>query len=171
MLLAMFLGISFGSLVNALQDFIFVDLIFSYLVLNYLTIGTNFHKSIKTSSCSFGFTPLYGGKWVSSGTQLGSIGIKSALLCVFTTSFAIFSALLISSFLLLAMVNIGSVNTFSAPDSPSFKDTLVNIFLQIGSYNVREICCRLLFLYCLVMDFLKIGENGEKIKIFLITFI
>ena len=96
----MFLGISFGSLVNALQDLIFVDLIFSYLVSGLFdALGQIFISLLKLLVVPLVFVSLVCGvSQVSSGTQLGSIGIKSALLYVFTTSFAIFSALLISSF-------------------------------------------------------------------------
>jgi Na+/H+-dicarboxylate symporter len=106
---------------------------------------------------------------VSSGSQLGSIGIKSALLYLLTTSFAIFSALLIASFFSPgAGINIETVNTFSAPEAPSLKETLINIFptnpvSAMSEGNMLQIIVfALLFGYGL----LKIGENGEKIKIF-----
>ena len=111
----MFLGISFGSLVNTFQNFFFVELIFTYLVSGLFdVVGQIFISLLKLLVVPLVFVSLVCGvSQVSSGSQLGSIGIKSALLYVFTTSFAIFSALLIASFFTPGDgINIESVNTF-----------------------------------------------------------
>ena len=167
----MFLGISFGSLVNTLQDLIFIDLIFSYLVSGLFdALGQIFISLLKLLVVPLVFVSLVCGvSQVSSGTQLGTIGMKSALLYVLTTSFAIFSALLISSFFTFGDgINIDSVNTFSAPDSPSFKDTLVNIFPTNPVHAMSEGNMLQIIVFALLFGYglLKIGENGEKIKSF-----
>ena len=167
----MFLGISFGSLTNNFQDFFFAELIFEYLVLGLFDVlGQIFINLLKLLVVPLVFVSLVCGVGqVSSGSQLGSIGIKSALLYLLTTSFAIFSALLIASFFSPgAGINIETVNTFSAPEAPSLKETLINIFptnpvSAMSEGNMLQIIVfALLFGYGL----LKIGENGEKIKIF-----
>ena len=127
----MFLGISFGSLTNNFQNFFFAELIFEYLVLGLFDVlGQIFINLLKLLVVPLVFVSLVCGVGqVSSGSQLGSIGIKSALLYLLTTSFAIFSALLIASFFSPgADINIETVNTFSAPEAPSLKETLINIF-------------------------------------------
>ena len=167
----MFLGISFGSLTNNFQNFFFAELIFEYLVLGLFDVlGQIFINLLKLLVVPLVFVSLVCGVGqVSSGSQLGSIGIKSALLYLLTTSFAIFSALLIASFFSPgAGINIETVNTFSAPEAPSLKETLINIFptnpvSAMSEGNMLQIIVfALLFGYRL----LKIGENGEKIKIF-----
>ena len=167
----MFLGISFGSLTNNFQNFFFAELIFEYLVLGLFDVlGQIFINLLKLLVVPLVFVSLVCGVGqVSSGSQLGSIGIKSALLYLLTTSFAIFSALLIASFFSPgAGINIETVNTFSAPEAPSLKETLINIFptnpvSAMSEGNMLQIIVfALLFGYGL----LKIGENGEKIKIF-----
>lgn len=167
----MFLGISFGGLTNNFQNFFFAELIFEYLVLGLFDVlGQIFINLLKLLVVPLVFVSLVCGVGqVSSGSQLGSIGIKSALLYLLTTSFAIFSALLIASFFSPgAGINIETVNTFSAPEAPSLKETLINIFptnpvSAMSEGNMLQIIVfALLFGYGL----LKIGENGEKIKIF-----
>ena len=167
----MFLGISFGSLVNTFQNFFFVELIFTYLVSGLFdVVGQIFISLLKLLVVPLVFVSLVCGvSQVSSGSQLGSIGIKSALLYVFTTSFAIFSALLIASFFTPGDgINIESVNTFSAPDPPSFKETLINIFPTNPVNAMSEGNMLQIIVFALLFGYglLKIGENGEKIKIF-----
>ena len=167
----MFLGISFGSLVNTFQNFFFVELIFTYLVSGLFdVVGQIFISLLKLLVVPLVFVSLVCGvSQVSSGSQLGSIGIKSALLYVFTTSFAIFIALLIASFFTPGDgINIESVNTFSAPDSPSFKETLINIFPTNPVNAMSEGNMLQIIVFALLFGYglLKIGKNGEKIKIF-----
>jgi Na+/H+-dicarboxylate symporter len=123
-LLAMFLGISFGSLTNNFQNFFFAELIFEYLVLGLFDVlGQIFINLLKLLVVPLVFVSLVCGVGqVSSGSQLGSIGIKSALLYLLTTSFAIFSALLIASFFSPgAGINIETVNTFFCSRGAFFK--------------------------------------------------
>ena len=168
----MFLGISFGSLVNTFQNFFFVELIFTYLVSGLFdVVGQIFISLLKLLVVPLVFVSLVCGvSQVSSGSQLGSIGIKSALLYVFTTSFAIFIALLIASFFTPGDgINIESVNTFSAPDSPSFKETLINIFPTNPVNAMSEGNMLQIIVFALLFGYglLKIGKNGERIKTFL----
>ena len=167
----MFLGISFGSLVNTFQNFFFIELIYTYLVSGLFDVlGQIFISLLKLLVVPLVFVSLVCGvSQVSSGSQLGSIGIKSALLYIFTTSFAIFSALLIASFFTPGDgINIESVNTFSAPDSPSFKETLINIFPTNPVNAMSEGNMLQIIVFALLFGYglLKIGKNGERIKIF-----
>ena len=167
----MFLGISFGSLTNNFQNFFFAELIFEYLVLGLFDVlGQIFINLLKLLVVPLVFVSLVCGVGqVSSGSQLGSIGIKSALLYLLTTSFAIFSALLIASFFSPgAGINIETVNTFSAPEAPSLKETLINIFPTNPVSSMSEGNMLQIIVFALLFGYglLKIGENGEKIKIF-----
>ena len=167
----MFLGIFLGSFTNAFESLFLFELVSSYLVSGLFDVfGQIFINLLKLLVVPLVFVSLVCGVGqVSSGTQLGSIGFKSALLYMLTTSFAIFSALLIASFFSPgAGINIESESTFSAPEAPSLKDTFINIFptnpvSAMSEGNMLQIIVfALLFGYGL----LKIGEKGEKIKNF-----
>ena len=172
----MFLGIFLGSLTNAFESLFLFELVSSYLVSGLFDVfGQIFINLLKLLVVPLVFVSLVCGVGqVSSGTQLGSIGFKSALLYMLTTSFAICSALLIASFFSPgAGINIESASTFSAPEAPSLKDTFINIFptnpvSAMSEGNMLQIIVfALLFGYGL----LKIGDKGVKIKNFLKIFI
>ena len=99
-LLAMFLGIALGSLLNSLQGFAYTNFIYDYLVFGLFDgLGQIFINLLKLLVVPLVFVSLVCGVGqVKSGSQLGSISIKAVSLYLLTTAFAIFSALLIASF-------------------------------------------------------------------------
>ena len=167
----MFLGIFLGSLTNNFQSLFLFELVSSYLVSGLFdVIGQIFINLLKLLVVPLVFVSLVCGVGqVSSGTQLGSIGFKSAFLYMLTTSFAICSALLIASFFSPgAGINIESASTFSAPEAPSLKDTFINIFPTNPVNTMAEGNMLQIIVFALLFGYglLKIGEKGEKIKNF-----
>ena len=126
-LLSMFLGIFFGSLINNL----FLDyslVVFSIEI--FSALGTIFISSLKLMVVPLVFFSLVTGvAQITDSSKLGSISIKAIFLYLATTSIAISLALLFSNF-----INIGSgaglisEAKFVTPTPPSLKEVFVNIF-------------------------------------------
>ena len=126
-LLSMFLGIFFGSLINNL----FLDyslVVFSIEV--FSALGTIFISSLKLMVVPLVFFSLVTGvAQITDSSKLGSISIKAIFLYLATTSIAISLALFFSNF-----INIGSgaglisEAKFVTPTPPSLKEVFVNIF-------------------------------------------
>ena len=126
-LLSMFLGIFFGSLINNL----FLDyslVVFSIEI--FSALGTIFISSLKLMVVPLVFFSLVTGvAQITDSSKLGSISIKAIFLYLATTSIAISLALFISNF-----INIGSgaglisEAKFVTPTPPSLKEVFVNIF-------------------------------------------
>ena len=126
-LLSMFLGIFFGSLINNL----FLDyslVVFSIEI--FSALGTIFISSLKLMVVPLVFFSLVTGvAQITDSSKLGSISIKAIFLYLVTTSIAISLALFFSNFF-----NIGSgaglisEAKFVTPTPPSLKEVFVNIF-------------------------------------------
>ena len=126
-LLSMFLGIFFGSLINNL----FLDyslVVFSIEI--FSALGTIFISSLKLMVVPLVFFSLVtGDAQITDSSKLGSISIKAVFLYLTTTSIAISLALFISNF-----INIGSgaglisEAKFVTPTPPSLKEVFVNIY-------------------------------------------
>lgn len=126
-LLSMFLGIFFGSLINNL----FLDyslVVFSIEI--FSALGTIFISSLKLMVVPLVFFSLVTGvAQITDSSKLGSISIKAIFLYLATTSIAISLALFFSNF-----INIGSgaglisEAKFVTPTPPSLKEVFVNIF-------------------------------------------
>ena len=126
-LLSMFLGIFFGSLINNL----FLDyslVVFSLEI--FSALGTIFISSLKLMVVPLVFFSLVTGvAQITDSSKLGSISIKAIFLYLATTSIAISLALFFSNF-----INIGSgaglisEAKFVTPTPPSLKEVFVNIF-------------------------------------------
>lgn len=126
-LLSMFLGIFFGSLINNL----FLDyslVVFSIEI--FSALGTIFISSLKLMVVPLVFFSLVTGvAQITDSSKLGSISIKAIFLYLATTSIAISLALCFSNFF-----NIGSgaglisEAKFVTPTPPSLKEVFVNIF-------------------------------------------
>ena len=126
-LLSMFLGIFFGSLLNNL----FLDyslVVFSIEI--FSALGTIFISSLKLMVVPLVFFSLVTGvAQITDSSKLGSISIKAIFLYLATTSIAISLALFFSNF-----INIGSgaglisEAKFVTPTPPSLKEVFVNIF-------------------------------------------
>ena len=126
-LLSMFLGIFFGSLINNL----FLDyslVVFSIEI--FSALGTIFISSLKLMVVPLVFFSLVTGvAQITDSSKLGSISIKAIFLYLATTSIAISLALFFSNFF-----NIGSgaglisEAKFVTPTPPSLKEVFVNIF-------------------------------------------
>ena len=126
-LLSMFLGIFFGSLINNL----FLDyslVVFSIEI--FSALGTIFISSLKLMVAPLVFFSLVTGvAQITDSSKLGSISIKAIFLYLATTSIAISLALFFSNF-----INIGSgaglisEAKFVTPTPPSLKEVFVNIF-------------------------------------------
>ena len=126
-LLSMFLGIFFGSLINNL----FLDyslVVFSLEI--FSALGTIFISSLKLMVVPLVFFSLVTGvAQITDSSKLGSISIKAIFLYLATTSIAISLALFFSNFF-----NIGSgaglisEAKFVTPTPPSLKEVFVNIF-------------------------------------------
>ena len=126
-LLSMFLGIFFGSLINNL----FLDyslVVFSIEI--FSALGTIFISSLKLMVVPLVFFSLVTGvAQITDSSKLGSISIKAIFLYLATTSIAISLALFFSNF-----INIGSAAgliseaKFVTPTPPSLKEVFVNIF-------------------------------------------
>ena len=126
-LLSMFLGIFFGSLINNL----FLDyslVLFSIEI--FSALGTIFISSLKLMVVPLVFFSLVTGvAQITDSSKLGSISIKAIFLYLATTSIAISLALFFSNFF-----NIGSgaglisEAKFVTPTPPSLKEVFVNIF-------------------------------------------
>ena len=126
-LLSMFLGIFFGSLINNL----FLDyslVVFSIEI--FSALGTIFISSLKLMVVPLVFFSLViGVAQITDSSKLGSISIKAIFLYLATTSIAISLALFFSNF-----INIGSgaglisEAKFVTPTPPSLKEVFVNIF-------------------------------------------
>ena len=126
-LLSMFLGIFFGSLINNL----FLDyslVVFSMEI--FSALGTIFISSLKLMVVPLVFFSLVTGvAQITDSSKLGSISIKAIFLYLATTSIAISLALFFSNFF-----NIGSgaglisEAKFVTPTPPSLKEVFVNIF-------------------------------------------
>ena len=126
-LLSMFLGIFFGSLINNL----FLDyslVVFSIEI--FSALGTIFISSLKLMVVPLVFFSLVTGvAQITYSSKLGSISIKAIFLYLATTSIAISLALFFSNF-----INIGSgaglisEAKFVTPTPPSLKEVFVNIF-------------------------------------------
>ena len=126
-LLSMFLGIFFGSLINNL----FLDyslVVFSIEI--FSALGTIFISSLKLMVVPLVFFSLVSGvAQITDSSKLGSISIKAIFLYLATTSIAISLALFFSNF-----INIGSgaglisEAKFVTPTPPSLKEVFVNIF-------------------------------------------
>ena len=126
-LLSMFLGIFFGSLINNL----FLDyslVLFSIEI--FSALGKIFISSLKLMVVPLVFFSLVTGvAQITDSSKLGSISIKAIFLYLATTSIAISLALFFSNFF-----NIGSgaglisEAKFVTPTPPSLKEVFVNIF-------------------------------------------
>ena len=126
-LLSMFLGIFFGSLINNL----FLDyslVVFSIEI--FSALGTIFISSLKLMVVPLVvFSLVTGVAQITDSSKLGSISIKAIFLYLATTSIAISLALFFSNFF-----NIGSgaglisEAKFVTPTPPSLKEVFVNIF-------------------------------------------
>ena len=126
-LLSMFLGIFFGSLINNL----FLDyslVVFSIEI--FSALGKIFISSLKLMVVPLVFFSLVTGvAQITDSSKLGSISIKAIFLYLATTSIAISLALFFSNFF-----NIGSgaglisEAKFVTPTPPSLKEVFVNIF-------------------------------------------
>ena len=126
-LLSMFLGIFFGSLINNL----FLDyslVVFSIEI--FSALGKIFISSLKLMVVPLVFFSLVTGvAQITDSSKLGSISIKAIFLYLATTSIAISLALFFSNF-----INIGSgaglisEAKFVTPTPPSLKEVFVNIF-------------------------------------------
>ena len=126
-LLSMFLGIFFGSLINNL----FLDyslVVFSIEI--FSALGTIFISSLKLMVVPLVFFSLVTGvAQITDSSKLGSISIKAIFLYLATTSIAISLALFFSNF-----INIGSgaglisEAKFVTPTPPSLKEVFLNIF-------------------------------------------
>ena len=126
-LLSMFLGIFFGSLINNL----FLDyslVVFSIEI--FSALGAIFISSLKLMVVPLVFFSLVTGvAQITDSSKLGSISIKAIFLYLATTSIAISLALFFSNF-----INIGSgaglisEAKFVTPTPPSLKEVFVNIF-------------------------------------------
>jgi len=126
-LLSMFLGIFFGSLINNL----FLDyslVVFSIEI--FSALGTIFISSLKLMVVPLVFFSLVTGvAQITDSSKLGAISIKAIFLYLATTSIAISLALFFSNF-----INIGSgaglisEAKFVTPTPPSLKEVFVNIF-------------------------------------------
>lgn len=126
-LLSMFLGIFFGSLINNL----FLDYsLVVFLIEIFSALGTIFISSLKLMVVPLVFFSLVTGvAQITDSSKLGSISIKAIFLYLATTSIAISLALFFSNFF-----NIGSgaglisEAKFVTPTPPSLKEVFVNIF-------------------------------------------
>ncbi len=126
-LLSMFLGIFFGSLINNL--FLDYSLVLFSLEI-FSALGTIFISSLKLMVVPLVFFSLVTGvAQITDSSKLGSISIKAIFLYLATTSIAISLALFFSNF-----INIGSgaglisEAKFVTPTPPSLKEVFVNIF-------------------------------------------
>ena len=126
-LLSMFLGIFFGSLINNL----FLDYsLVAFSIEIFSALGTIFISSLKLMVVPLVFFSLVTGvAQITDSSKLGSISIKAIFLYLATTSIAISLALFFSNFF-----NIGSgaglisEAKFVTPTPPSLKEVFVNIF-------------------------------------------
>ena len=126
-LLSMFLGIFFGSLINNL----FLDYsLVAFSIEIFSALGTIFISSLKLMVVPLVFFSLVTGvAQITDSSKLGSISIKAIFLYLATTSIAISLALFFSNF-----INIGSgaglisEAKFVTPTPPSLKEVFVNIF-------------------------------------------
>jgi Na+/H+-dicarboxylate symporter len=170
-LLAMFLGIALGSLLNSLQGFAYTNFIYDYLVFGLFDgLGQIFINLLKLLVVPLVFVSLVCGVGqVKSGSQLGSISIKAVSLYLLTTAFAIFSALLIASFFNPGKgMNIEGANSFIAPAAPSLKETFINIFPSNPVSSMAEGNMLQIIVFALLFGFglLKLGDSGQKIRYF-----
>ena len=126
-LLSMFLGISFGSLINIF----FFDNFFAILLSEILSaLGEIFISSLKLMVVPLVFFSLIVGvAQIENSSKLGSISIKAVCLYLATTSIAIALALSFASlFDIGSGIGLSTELEFSAPSAPSLKEVFVSIF-------------------------------------------
>ena len=166
--IGMFAGIVFGSLIYAFD--VSEDGIFWGLIVDGLldTIGKIFIISLKLLVVPLVFVSLAcGASSLGSGGGMGRVGLKTLGLYLFTTAVAITLALSVAT-----VVDPGAGmdrttdSVFIAKETPSLKDTVINIFPSnplkaMAEGNMLQV---IVFAILVGVAISKCGEVGERVR-------
>ena len=163
-LLSMFLGISFGSLINIF----FFDYFFAILLTEiFSALGEIFISSLKLMVVPLVFFSLIVGvAQIENSSKLGSISIKAVCLYLATTSIAIALALSFASlFDIGSGIGLSTDFEFSAPSAPSLKEVFVSIFPSNPIRSMAEGEMLQIIVFSLLIGFgvKALSNNNEKI--------
>ena len=163
-LLSMFLGISFGSLINIF----FSDNFFTIFLLEILSaLGEIFISSLKLMVVPLVFFSLIVGvAQIENSSKLGSISIKAVCLYLATTSIAIALALSFASlFDIGSGIGLSTDLEFSAPSAPSLKEVFVSIFPSNPIRSMAEGEMLQIIVFSLLIGFGVKGLSNKNEKI------
>ena len=163
-LLSMFLGISFGSLINIF----FFDNFFAILLSEILSaLGEIFISSLKLMVVPLVFFSLIVGvAQIENSSKLGSISIKAVCLYLATTSIAIALALSFASlFDIGSGIGLSTDLEFSAPSAPSLKEVFVSIFPSNPIRSMAEGEMLQIIVFSLLIGFGVKGLSNKNEKI------
>ena len=163
-LLSMFLGISFGSLINI---FFFENFFAILLSEIFSALGEIFISSLKLMVVPLVFFSLIVGvAQIENSSKLGSISIKAVCLYLATTSIAIALALSFASlFDIGSGIGLSTDLEFSAPSAPSLKEVFVSIFPSNPIRSMAEGEMLQIIVFSLLIGFgvKALSNKNEKI--------
>jgi Na+/H+-dicarboxylate symporter len=167
-LIGMALGIVLGSIVHALElssD----SFLMTYVVDGLFDMGGQiFIVSLKLLVVPLVFVSLVcGASNLGDGGGMGRIGLKTVLLYLFTTAIAITLALTVARIVDPGVgIDLQSAAEFSAPEAPSLKQVIINIFPSnpidaMAKGNMLQV---IVFALLIGISLSKCGEAGRRVK-------
>ncbi|MDZ7686735.1 MAG: dicarboxylate/amino acid:cation symporter [Gammaproteobacteria bacterium] len=167
-LIGMALGIVLGSIIHAIglaDD----NFIMSFFVNGVIDIGGQvFIIMLKLLVVPLVFVSLVcGSSNLGDGAAMGRIGAKTVLLYLCTTAIAITLALTVARLVGPGLgLDLDTNTTFEAPEAPSLKEVVVNIFPQnpidaMAQGNMLQV---IVFAILIGVAIAKTGEPGARLK-------